>query len=76
MTHSLETRHAPHTIFQVASCDGSQHATHREFTGRVLFYCNCGYSSGWVDKETLPQPTDFIRDHLPPGSIWPDEAAQ
>jgi hypothetical protein len=73
MTHELEPRHEPHTVFQVASCSGKEHAMHREMTGKVLFYCNCGYSSGWVDKDTLEEPADFIQAHLPPGVTWPSE---
>jgi hypothetical protein len=75
MNDHLEERCAPHAISQVRSCDGSAHATHRELTGLVLYYCNCGYSSGWVDRSTLPLPADFIRDHLPPGTSvgWPKE---
>ena len=50
MSGHLEERCEPHAISQIKSCDGSAHATHRELTGLVLHYCNCGYSSGWVDK--------------------------
>lgn len=74
MTEHLEVRHDPRTIHQVASCTGKEHAMHREFTGKVLFYCNCGYNSGWVEKDTLPLPTEFIKDHLPPGVQWPESA--
>lgn len=71
MTHELAPRHDPHTIAQVVSCDGTEHAMHRELTSLRLFYCNCGYSSGWVDTLALPEAADFIRDHLPPGVTWP-----
>lgn len=76
MSHELRTEHDPHIVRQVKSCDGREHATHRDLTDLALFYCNCGYASGWVDVSTMPQYSDFIRDHLPPGATWswPKEA--
>jgi hypothetical protein len=75
-TDSIETfelQHEPKTIWQVESCvdPGDHHATHRRFTGLVNYLCNCGFSSGWVTKDSLPDPTDFLREHLPPGVEWP-----
>lgn len=67
MTEELENRHEPHCVNQLASCTGKEHATHRVFTGKVLYYCNCGYSSGWVDASDMPLPSEFINDHMPPG---------
>lgn len=58
-------------IAQVSSCDGKEHATHRELTDLRLFYCNCGYSSGWKNLSELPDATEFLRDHLPPGVAMP-----
>ncbi len=70
---TFEVRHEPKTVFQVESCvsPGGHHALHRRFTGLAHYTCNCGYSSGWVPRGTLPPPTDFIRDHLPAGVVWP-----
>lgn len=65
MTHELVPRHDPHTFRQVQSCTGTEHAMHRELTDLALYFCNCGYSSGWVPADTLPQPSDFISAHRP-----------
>jgi hypothetical protein len=69
MAHELIARHDPHVYQQVRSCAGDEHATHRELTGLVLHFCNCGYSSGWVDKSTLPPPDEFIREHRPQWAV-------
>lgn len=69
MTHELVPRHDPHVYQQVQSCDGTEHATHRELTGLVLYFCNCGYSSGWVNRFELPEPEDFIRAHRPDWAV-------
>lgn len=37
----------------------------RELTGKVCFVCNCGEASGWVDKHTLPLPSDWLIAHMP-----------
>jgi hypothetical protein len=61
----LETRHEPTVVRQVQSCTGTEHAMHRELTGLVLYYCNCGYSTGWVSVDTVVSPDAFIADHPP-----------
>lgn len=61
----------PHTIRQSRLCDG-EHAVHRDMTDLVLYYCNCGYSSSWQKLEDMGPPADFIKDHLPPGVVWPE----
>lgn len=66
MTHELEVYHNPHTLYQVKGCSGKEHAMHRELTGVALFYCNCGYSSGWLTQEELPDPHEFIEAHRSP----------
>lgn len=71
MNEELKVEHRPHCVSQVASCSGKEHAMHRELTGMVLYYCNCGYSSGWIDRDFVPVPTEFIRNHLPPGVTIP-----
>lgn len=61
----LVARHDPVVVAQVKSCTGTEHAMHREASGLVLHYCNCGYTSGWVPAETLPTPAAFIAEHPP-----------
>lgn len=61
----LEARHDPVVVQQVKSCTGTEHAMHRKATGLVLYYCNCGYSSGWVAADTTPTPAAFIAEHPP-----------
>jgi hypothetical protein len=68
MTHELTPRHSPSTVHQIRSCDGREHATHREITGLSLFFCNCGYNSGWVPSSELPLPSEFFDQHTPPGA--------
>lgn len=67
MDEEFELRHSPHTLAQVESCvdPGDHHAVHRRFTGLVNYVCNCGFSSGWVPKDELPDSPDFILAHLP-----------
>lgn len=65
MDHVLEPDHAPTIVRQVKSCSGKEHATHRELTGLMLYHCNCGYSSGWLPEEMLPDANEFSRDHRP-----------
>lgn len=65
MAHELASRHDPHCVHQVKSCLGDEHATHRELTGMALYWCNCGYTSGWVPASDLPAPTEFIEAHRP-----------
>jgi hypothetical protein len=69
MAHELVSRHDPHVYHQVRSCMGDEHATHRELTGWALYFCNCGYSSGWVEASTLPPPTEFIHEHRPDWAV-------
>lgn len=58
----------PMTWRQVQECVGSRepHALHRRLTELAHYFCNCGYSSGWVPVDTLPLPSDFIEQHMPP----------
>ncbi len=69
MDHELTAHCEPRTVFQTKSCDGTQHAMHRELTGKVLYYCNCGYASGWQNKDDMVPSTDFINGHLPPWRV-------
>lgn len=78
MNEAFELRHVPHTVHQVRTCTTAQrgHAVHRELTGLVLYSCNCGYSSGWVDAQSLPTPSIWLRDHMPSGATsWTGEGA-
>jgi hypothetical protein len=37
-------------------------ATNRA-AGRVHLLCNCGYSSGWIDRKDLPSPDQLKAEH-------------
>lgn len=68
MKERFELPHLTHTVHQVEQCTtqgvpGAPHAMHRKLTGKSLFLCNCGYSSGWVDTDLLPLPSDFFAEH-------------
>lgn len=54
----------PRVTMQQMECVG-EHAVHRRLTEMVHFMCNCGFSSGWVSKDTMPQPSDFLEEHAP-----------
>jgi hypothetical protein len=75
MAHeTFELPHHPMTLHQLRTCvpgndaGDEGHVLHREFTGLALYACNCGYSSGWVDANALPQPSDWVLGHLPRGT--------
>jgi hypothetical protein len=72
-TETFAVLHDPRTLYQVETCEdpGDHHARHRRFTGLVNYVCNCGYSSGWALKATLPEASDFIKAHMPPDAEWP-----
>lgn len=57
----------PRAVHQYVEClppaDGNDHAKHRKLTGLSHYSCNCGYSSGWVPSDTLPLPTEFLKNH-------------
>lgn len=36
----------------------------RELTGLVHYVCNCGASTGWVPRETVPSPGDWHELHM------------
>lgn len=38
----------------------------RETTGLVSYQCNCGWSTGWVPRETVPLPDEAHRLHPAP----------
>lgn len=33
-------------------------------TGRVCYVCNCGVATGWVERDTLPLPSEWVYEHL------------
>ena len=39
----------------------------RRATGLVLAACNCGYTTGWITKQTLPSSAWLIARHGVPG---------
>ena len=68
MSEDFELPHRVSTLHQVEQCTTAgtpqaPHSRHLRQTGKSNYVCNCGYSSGWVDSDLLPLPSDFFAAH-------------
>lgn len=66
--------HQPHILMQMdarsgqATADGTRW-TERRLTGLGVALCDCGYTTGLIPREQLPDTAQFAAEHPPFG--WP-----